>query len=283
MKNWTLILISFSTILMTFQLNAQNHRTVEVTVSDTVFRKTNKIIYVLSLDTNMGRWNEYYEGEEDYDYSGEEYMEEYNEYLEIENEHKKSHRKCKKHKDDDDEEVRFVPPVVIEEEIVEDVIEIEEFHYLTKQELMHLLDSAKFNYEVIDHRNYQIGGDPGPILFRLTLNNEEELKRMQTTFAGHGEISGVVKEIGYESIEILMPAAYKDLYTKAQKEALVLAKLSGLTLDKISRIYEHQSEMGDYYESYKEIMKSFPGAVMEPMDFYGKEEIVERTFVFEVK
>lgn len=277
MKNWILIFISVASVSMTNQLNAQSHRTVEVTVSDTVFRKTNKIIYVMFLDTN------YYNFEENEEYYDEE--EYYEQYLEEEYEYEQEESRKKRRRNKDSysgEELQYIPPIVIEEEIIEEV-EIEEFHYLKKADLMHLLDSAKFNYEVIDHDNYQILDETKPIYFRLILNNEEELKRMHSTFAGHNEINGTVKEIEYESIESMMPTVYKDLYAKAQKEATILAKLSGLTLDKISKVYEHQTEFGDYLDSYEKLMKSYSGRGTEPIDFYGKEEIVERTFVFDVK
>jgi hypothetical protein len=257
MKKQILLLIALIGSAISNHSIAQNSRTIEVTVSDTVFLRTTKITYKLVLDTTMAMWNEFDEG--NYEYSEEEYIDtEYS--YEPEPTNKKNKRKQK-----EEQEIIEVP--VIEEEIVYDIEPYVPYHYMTKQDMFHLLDSCKFNYEVFDNGNYEIGGQPIPLTFLLILTNEEDLKRVQQTFSGRQELTGSVKEMEFESAESKMAVVYKDLYAKAQKEAQLLAKLGGLTVDKLHKVYEQKSELDNYLSNYEDMMKALNLGLKEPMDF----------------
>lgn len=278
MKNLSLQVITMAISCLSTGIFAQNSRTVEVTVSDTVFLKTSKITYHLVLDTMMA----IYEYEEShYDYSDDYESEYYNQY-DFEQEISNTKRRKKGKKVEVEIVNEFEAPVIIEEEIVIEK-SVSTYSYLTKKDLMNMLDSMKIDFDIFDNSNYEIGGELIPLTFMLNLKNELDLKRVQETFTGRMEIRGSVKDLEYESVESKMSILYKDLYAKAQKEALILAKLSGLTLDKIHKIYEQKSEFDNYMDDYKEVMKNLNLGTKEPMDFSGHSVIIERVFVFDVK
>lgn len=252
---------------------AQGNRTIEVTVTDTVFLKTTQIKYILTLDTTMNMWG-MYEDEMYYD------MEEYMEY-EYEPEPDKKQRRRKT------EETEIIEERVEEREVPLKIAETEskpESTYFSRLDVIEMLNKHKFEYVVYDHLNYELGGElPSGVTFLLTLNNEEDLNRLFTLFSGHEEINGKVKELVYESLENKLTTTYKDLYDKALKEVMIIAKISGLTVDKVSKVYEQKGELDSYMDSYQEIMNNLPYGIKEPMNFKGREKVVKRSFVFDVK
>lgn len=255
----------------------QTNRTISVTVKDTVFLKTTKIVYSLSLDPISGLWDMF--SEEGYlEYEPEESYEEYGEYIETEEVEGKKRKNKKEDK---------VTEESLELEIIE---ELEENAYiepitnrLKNSDVVAILEKENFQFEIINHSNYELGKHDTSVMYKIYLPNEEELKRLYNTFKSYEGVHGEVTKIEYQSVQSILPAAYKDLYEKALFEAQLIAKLTGLVVGKVVSVSEPKSEFDNYFESYEDLIEDMSFAQKDIMDFKGKEEIVERQFIFEVK
>jgi len=279
MKKSTLLSLFLGTAMFT-TLNAQVSRTIEVTVQDTVFLKTTKINYLLTLDTTMNMWDMY----------DDELYSEYEEYLDMEMEEpvqEEGNRKQKKRKEPEIQNIE-----VIEEVEVIEKVETQEGHdykpektYFSRTDIIEILNKNKFSFEEFNNSNFQLGSSESSsaITFKVSLKDEEELKRLFSLFTDHSEIQGKVSNLEYESVQSKMNVIYKDLYDKALNETQSIAKISGLTVVKLMKVYEHQGEFDNYMDSYQDILSDLPYGIKEPKNFKGQEKVVERTFVFEVK
>jgi len=143
-----------------------------------------------------------------------------------------------------------------------------------------ILDKEKFTYTISNENKYSVTSYESKPEITVVLNGEAELKKLVELLKLHKGINGKIKDIIYEPSSEQQDSAYRELYTKALKQARLMAKISGNSIGKLISISDVRNE--SFAEMLEELIKAIPKGLYAEKEIANKKVEIKMIYKFEL-